>query len=426
MSGTKTILFVFPTAWDRRQLAACRDRWEDRYEVVFGEPADETCPWQFDVLDEVERRVAAGRAGAFDGVASSSDYPGAIVAGAIATRLGLPGSPPGAVLRASHKYYSRLAQREAAPEATPPFALVDPRRPEPPPFGFPCFVKPVKGAFSMFSRRMGHAGGLAAFFARPAVQEFRTYYVWMFNRLVAAFTDFEVDGGWFLAEGLVSGHQATVEGFIQGGEVGILGVVDSVMASGTASFVRFDYPSALPEPVQARMVEVVRRVIPRLGLADTLFNVELAWDPARDRVFIYEVNPRMCGQFADLYEKVDGVNGYQVALALAAGERPRLRRREGPCAAAASYPLRVFAPLRVDAAPGADDLAAAEALFPGTLVWPECAAGQALTDFAGEDGRSCRYAVINLGAADRDALADRFAAVRDRLGYRFSRLAPPG
>ncbi len=421
----KRVLFVFPTAWDRRQLAACRGRWEQRYEVVFREPTDEECHWQFDVVDYIERRVAEGAPGGFDGVASSSDYPGATVAAAIATRLGLPGSRPEAVLTSSHKYYSRIAQRDAAPEATPPFALIDPRRPEPPPFGFPCFVKPVKGAFSMLARRMDHPTEFEAFFTRPAVREFSTDYVWMFDRLVAALTEFEHGGGFFIAEGLASGHQVTVEGFVHDGEVTILGVVDSVMASGTSSFVRFDYPSSLPEPIRRRMEEIVRRVVARLGLAETLFNVELAYDPARDRVFLYEVNPRMCGQFADLYEKVDGVNGYEVALALAAGDPPPLRRGEGSCAVAASYPLRIFAPMRVDAAPSAADLAAAEALHPGTLVWPECAAGQELADFEHiEDGRSYRYAVVNLGAPDRDALADRFAAVRGRLGYRFSRLTP--
>jgi hypothetical protein len=90
---------------------------------------------------------------------------------------------------------------------------------------------------------------------------------------------------------------------------------------------------------------------------------------------------------------------------------------------ASSYPLRVFEPVRVLRAPSADDIAAAAALHGQTLVWTECAAGDALSEFAvGEDGASFRYAVVNLGAdsaAERDA---RFDAVCARLGYAFERL----
>src|SRR5205085_1042804 len=96
---------------------------------------------------------------------------------------------------------------------------------------------------------------------------------------------------------------------------------------------------------------------------------------------IIEVNPRMCGQFADLYEKVDGTNGYEVALALAAGERPVRRLSAGSHRVAASVPLRVFAPTHVMRTPGIVDCAAAERLFPGTLVWVECEPGQDLADF---------------------------------------------
>ena len=49
--------------------------------------------------------------------------------------------------------------------------------------------------------------------------------------------------------------QVTVEGYAFGGEVDILGVVDSIFFPGTLAFSRFDYPSALPEGVQERMAE---------------------------------------------------------------------------------------------------------------------------------------------------------------------------
>jgi biotin carboxylase len=416
--GRRRVLVVFETQWDRKQLAACADAWDDRVELVFAEPADAACAWDFDVMGLVER-AAAGALGRIDAVLSSSDYPGAHAAAAIAARLGLPGSRPERVIAASHKYYSRIAQERAVPEAVPRFGLVDPERPAAAaPLAFPCFVKPVKGAFSVHARRVECPDALAAHLAKPAVREFTAEYVHIFNQLVRSLTPLELDGRYFVAEEILEGEAVTVEGFACAGEIEILGIVDSGLHAGTGSFARFDYPSRLPAEVRARMAEVARRAVRGLGLDQTLWNVEMTWDRASQRVAIIEVNPRICGQFADLYQKVDGTNGYEVALALALGERPRVRRGEGPYRAAASFPLRVFEPCRVRCAPGPVEIAAAERALPHALVWSECAAGQELADFeAGEDGASHRYAVVNLGGASREELDARLAEIAGRLAF---------
>jgi biotin carboxylase len=234
-------------------------------------------------------------------------------------------------------------------------------------------------------------------------------------------TNLEVNGSFFLAEGLLTGRQVTVEGFAgPDGEVSVLGVVDSVRHPSTKSFVRFDYPSSLSLRVRSRMEDVAGRVVRALELRSTLFNIEMMYDVRRDRIFIVEVNPRMCGQFADLYERVDGVNGYEIALALATGEKPVAKKKKGRDRVASSYPLRIFEPCRVARAPTEDDIRAAERLHPGTLVWPECAEGERLEDFESlEDGQSFRYAVVNVSAPDRGMLQRRFEEVRRALGYYF-------
>ena len=421
-------MVVFPTLWDARQLAAC-PALRGRYETVFAEPTSEDCPKDFDALGFIEALVAGQQAAApsarLHGVTSSSDYPGATVAAALAQRLGLAGATPQAVIMASHKFASRQVQRRAVPEATPDFRLVDPRRADGGlgPEGFPWFVKPVKGAFSLLASRIDDPTALVAYLADPAVQGYLDDYVPIFNTLVRAFTDLEHDGSYFIAEELVRGSQVTVEGYLVGDEPVLLGVVDSILDPATGSFLRFDYPSCLPDAVQLSMVDITFRAVVALGLRDTLFNVELVHDAASGRMSILEVNPRMCGQFADLYEKVDGVNGYEVALALAVGERPRRLVREGRFAAAASFPLRVFEPVRVAKAPADRELRSAEARVPGTLVWTECSEGQELADFrAAEDGHSSRYAIVNLGGESAVALAGRLDVVQGALGYVFEPL----
>ena len=416
--GRRRVIVALETHWDRKQLAACREAWEPGIELACPPPDDVDCPYDFDPLAWLDA-AAAGALGRIDGVLSSSDYPGATLAAALATRLGLPGSRPERVIAASHKYYSRLAQQRAAPEAVPPFGLVDPARPErEPPLPFPFFLKPVKGAFSVLARRIGDRAAFDAFLASPAIPEFTREYMAIFNRLVAALTPFDVDGRHFLAEGLLTGELVTVEGYAVDGRVEILGVVDSGLDPATRSFVRFDYPSVLPTEVQERMGEIAARVVEELGLERTLFNVEMMWDAAAERVSIVELNPRICGQFGDLYRKVDGASSYEIALTLATGGVPERRLREGPHAAAASFPLRVFEPMRVVRAPEAEEVARAEALFPDTLVWSECRTGEELADFdVDEDGASHRYAVVNLGGTSRGDLDAKLARVRAELGY---------
>ena len=413
----KTILLVFPTSWDRKQLEACRADWDARYEVAFAEPSDDDCPASLDPLEWLDRAEETWR-GRVDGVTSSSDYPGATLAAALAERLGLPGAPPDAVIRASHKYYSRLAQRVAVPEATPNFELLESGVPveRDPAIGYPCFVKPIKGAFSVMSGKVGSRAELEAFLSRPSAQDFLTGYVAIFNRLVAHFTDLEVDGSRMLAEEFMHGRQVTVEGWVRGADVRMLGIVDSLLHPDVPSFARFDYPSVRRPEIQREMADIVRRVVLHLGLDHTLFNVELIYEPVSDTIRIIEINPRLCGQFADLYRKVDGVSGYEFALALAAGDDPPSRSGEGPYRMATSFPLRTFRPVRVEREPSPTDVAEAQALFDGTLVWVECSQGQDLSDFDAEDGWSSRYGVVNLGADSRATLQERLTAVVERLG----------
>lgn len=419
----KRVCILFETCWDRLQLDACRPAWSGSFDVDLAPPSDHDCPWDLDVTAHLAREAERLR-GTIDGVFSTSDYPGATAAATLATALGLPGSEPAAVLRASQKHASRLAQREVVPEAVPPFGLVDPDDPatwDPAP-GFPCFVKPVKGAFSVMSGVFASREELAAFLRSERVAAFRSEFMAIFNRLARAH-GLAHDGRWFIAEGLLRGRQATVEGWRARSGAGVLGVVDSVFQPGTRSFTSFQYPSSLPGEVQERMGAISERAAAHLGLVDTLYNVELTWDPDMDRIGIIEVNPRACGQFADLYQKVDGTNGYEVTLEVAVGGTPRPRRREGAFAAAASFPLRIYQPARVVRSPGLERIREVQTEHPGTLVLLECATGDLLTDFGElEDGQSHRYAVVNLGGDGPEDLQQRLSHVQGALGIELAPL----
>src|SRR5437773_12291857 len=158
----KHVLLVCPSAWDHAQIPASRTLRRDDYVLHFAGEEAEDYPATFDVLGFVDETVRAWRGRRLDGVTSSSDYPGCIVAAAIAQELGLPGPTPDQVLTCSHKYYSRLAQQRTVPKATPRFALVDPQRAGELPLAFPLFVKPVKSWFSILAERMASPEDLEA------------------------------------------------------------------------------------------------------------------------------------------------------------------------------------------------------------------------------------------------------------------------
>ncbi|HEX6883322.1 MAG TPA: ATP-grasp domain-containing protein [Planctomycetota bacterium] len=418
----RRVLVVFPTAWDERQLANLPETTRARYELVLDEPGDAEARWDIDLLAYVDERARRWR-GRLDGVFSSSDYPGAAVAAALAAELGLPGPSPAAVLRAGHKLLARELQRAAVPEVVPRFAAFDPgdERTWPPEQAFPCFAKPVRGSYSLHARPLASRAELAAYAAAPALREFQQYYPCLGERLAERYEPAARAARLFLAEERLSGLQATFEGYLRGGRLHPLGVVDTEFHPGTRSFAAFDLPSRLPEEVQARMAHAAGAAARALGLEDTLFNAEFLWDAERERLGLIELNPRLCGQFGDLYAKVHGVHGYAVALALACGEEPPRAHGAGPCAAAASLPLRTFRSVRVAHAPTPEELRAAEALFPHTLAWSDCRTGDELcVGPTLEDGASARYAVLNLGGASRAELRACRARLETTLGYRFT------
>jgi hypothetical protein len=132
---------------------------------------------------------------------------------------------------------------------------------------------------------------------------------------------------------------------------------------------------------------------------------------------VIEVNPRLAGQFGDVWQKTFLLNGYEAAMALALGDEVPRRRGPPSWRFAASVPRRTFAPVRVERAPTPERIREAEAAFPGTLVWWECREGEVLSGFdAAGEGQGWRYAVINVGADTREALAGKAEAVERALG----------
>lgn len=363
---------------------------------------------------EIERILTQFDGIKIDAVISTDDYPGAALAAIVAKRLGLPGPDPRVVLICQHKYLSRVAQAGLVPDGVPSFTLIDTMEgaPLPDETSFPLFVKPVKSFFSVGAERVASHAELAALLPRwRALDQFFLPLERMLERHIGQ----SIGSKRLIAEGVLKGVQVTVEGYAFGGKASIMGVVDSIMFPGTIAFSRFDYPSRLPERVQAHMADIAVTLMEGLGFDNGLFNIEMMYDSETGRTAIIEINPRMASQFADLYEKVDGTSSYQVLLDIAEGRAPRFTRGEGRYPFAASCVLRAFADHLVARLPAAAELERLAGLYPDIRVELHAAVGRKLSNEL-QDGHSFRYGIVNLGGRDLAEVLETFEAVREAMG----------
>lgn len=422
MRQRKNILVLFPKEWDRLELSqpeyAAGFRFLYAGFDLFRFPSNAAL-LTFDVRRFIDRLVRRHAGGGIDGVISNNDYFGALVAAIVAERLGLPGTSPQAVLTAQHKYYSRLRQRDIVPQATPeccvfPYTVSDPRQIG---LSFPFFAKPVKATYSVLARRVDDFADLRRLLRFGAVERYLLgRLVRPFNDLIRGRPDFAIDAHHMIGERLLEGDQINVDGYVDRGRIEVLGAIDAVMYPGTRTFRRFEYPSRLPAPVLERARELVVRLIDGFGYRHGFFNVELMHDPRTGALSVIEINPRLASQLADLYRWVDGCSPYRMLLSLACGEAPHLERGSGIWGAAASFALRKFdgRPLRRD--PAGREVREINGQHRDARVQLYLKRGRGLAREMKWLG-SYRYAVYNLGGADRQDLHRRFLAIHRRLAY---------
>jgi len=422
----KRIVVLLPSALDRRHFSTERYNGQYRFDFrgrqLWHFPGGFFRILRFHPLAYIERLVRELSRERVDGVLSTDEYVGSLIAAAVSKRLGLPTADPAIIAESQHKYYARLSQRRVVPEAVPDFQLmtVPPAAPEQIRLPFPFFVKPVRGSFSIFADRVDSYGALRRHLGLNALWRFGLKRVLRpCNELLRHFTGCSIDVNRFIGETYMSGDQVCIDGFVHDGEVHVMGVIDALMFPGTNAFERFQYPSQLPAEVQLRMRELTKRVVHGLGMQHGQFNLELIYDRASDRLRIIELHPRLSYQFADMYSDVDGINTYDVMLRLALGDKPELAQAAGRHKLAASLVIRKFAGRRVTAVPDRETVAAFRERHPGARLEIDARKGSMNPEMRAMGSYRC--ALINVGADSPDELAliraDADATLRFEVDY---------
>ena len=182
-----------------------------------------------------------------------------------------------------------------------------------------------------------------------------------------------------------------------------IGVTDAVMHPNHISFLRFEYPSRLPEGPRRAMADVAARLMPALGFDNSMFNIEFFVQPD-GRLTIVECNGRMASQFAPLVHAVHGISSYEIQLDLCTGRTPQLPPARDDLVTA-SFLLRTYEDAIVRSVP---DPSIVLERFPHAHVEVLVRPGHRLSE-NDDDTASHRLAVVALAAPDRASLLGRFA-----------------
>jgi biotin carboxylase len=261
----------------------------DRCHVLDDPWGDNAVALRFDAPDEgIESIVARGP---FDGIAAVGDRP-SYVAALAAERLGLPFSPPSAVLASKNKFLTREKFR-AAGLPTPAYHLFEQPSGAP---RYPCVLKPL-----------GLSGSRGVIRANDAA-EFAT----AFKRIKDIVTEPSV-----LVEDFIPGHEYALEGIVSHGRLQTLALFDKPDPLDGPFFEETIYVTV---PMEQAIAETTQRAIAALGLTHGPIHAEMRVNTAG--VWMLEIAARPIGGLCSrVLRFAGGASFEELILRHATGER---------------------------------------------------------------------------------------------------------
>lgn len=413
----KNILVILPTKRDIRELDLLREKYGVNF-IYYGKNPRNFLK-EFDVGSFINKALEFAASNDICGVIATHDYPASIIGSIIAQKTGLVSPSTDSILLCQHKYYCRQLQKKYLPQSYVESKIINPYKETVAPFDFPFFIKPVKSFMSVMAARINDSAGYSKYIsmAKNHIESFSI----PLNELIKNYSSFKYDARYLIAEKLLSGIQVTLEAYSFKGDPKIIGIVDSIMHKNTISFKRFDYPSALGSDVKLKMEEIAKRFIKKSGFDNGILNIEFFYNRQDNSIKIIEVNPRMCSQFADLMEKVNGVNTYEVQLLLSLGINPEklFKERHAEYKCASSFVLRSFKDKIITKLPSKEKLQSLKKIYPDARIEIYGKENQRLSEQL-NDMESYRYGIINLGAGSKKELFQKYNSCVSILDFKFT------
>ncbi len=380
-----------------------------------------------DLLDQARQEIgqATGSDGSVEAIIAHWDFPTSVLVPILCKENGIPAPSLESVLKCEHKYWSRLEQQKVIPEFVPDFCSVDPFVSDPlaqVTLDYPFWLKPVKAFSSQLGFKIENAEQFHAAIkeTREGIRHFGDPFNEALGHAELPEEIQRANGNTCIAEQIISGTQGAPEGTVFRGEFNVHGVFDQPKDEGEALFDRLEYPSALPERVQHRMIDTCKRFLKHIGYDNGCFNAEFMWDEDNDKLWLVEFNTRISQSHSEMFIMVDGMSNHEVALDIALGERPSMPYRQGQFTVAA----KCMIPHKhedgvVTRVPSQEELDTLSARYPGTKVKLDIKPGMRLSDLPNQDSFTYHIGSIYLGAATHKEIREQYHACLDALHFEF-------
>lgn len=419
LARPRNVFVIAPTELHWRELGTVAGAGKSvHFHTLLEERVDDTDDYDMEALLQEARSVLDGFDAPVDAIITQWDFPMTMLVPLLCEERGLRAPSLDAVVQCAHKYWSRLAQREALPHLTPAFELVDPfaddaRSIELP---YPFWLKPVKGYSSKLGFLVENDEDLER--ALEQIREELPPLAEAFDELLRKAGVSErlrsISSRHCLAEELLSGVMIAHEGHVMDGEVHIHGTLD--MVRNENCFTRYQWPSAAPQGVLKRAEEITRAFLEHIGYDDGCFNAEYFWDEDTDVLRMIEVNPRISQSHSEMCVLADGRSNHEVAVDVALGRAPRFSPGAGPHRVAAKLLIRSRKDGLVTRVPTREELDALQRELGGDAkIVVDAREGERLSELPDQDAYSYLVAYAYIGAESEAELIEKQNRLTERL-----------
>jgi biotin carboxylase len=372
------------------------------------------------------RKILRNFDGNIDAIVCHWDFPATSMTAILCQEFGLLSPSLEAILKCSHKYWSRLEQQKIVPENTPAFCAVDSfdnNALDSVTLDYPFWIKPIKGYGSTLGFRINnsHDFSRALTIIRKKIRRIGDPFNTILARAELPPEVASVNGNYLIAEQFIHGLEIAPEGSVQHGVFRTHGMIDMVRDKNHKSFLRYEYPSQAPREIQDRAIEIAEKTLKQVGFDNGCFNMEFFWDENTDNIWIIEINPRISQSHSYQFEKVDGMSNHEVVVHVALGDEPHFEHGKGPYKHAAKFLLRYYSQQDavVKQTPGEDALSHLASLQPDTDVLIKVRENQRLSSLRDQDAYSYVVAEIKVAAQTTHKMLEKYHQAIDLLPFEF-------
>ena len=340
----------------------------------------------------------------------------ALLAAALATRMGTVYTSPQSICRAQHKAVFAQVAQQVDGCYPPTITITDPNQTSIE-LEYPVFIKPSRGSVSECAYRVDSREDLARIL-KTVFGKKRNLRFWQYACETYLKDPPRVDS--FLVQPFIEAPQFTVDGLVFRNTVQILGITESIYDERRESFQRFDLLVDFPQNVQRKLHTLLEKVVRELGFNNSNFNVEFFLTGDNDIILI-EFNTRASAVFTNLYNQRYRNSLIEMMIQISLGREPDTSLRDKP-QIASSCVLRTREDCEVRSVPTPEEIEYLKVKYDLIDIDLLVEAGKRLSDYK-QDSYSYRYAFVDLAGDSCQDVLDRLEGVKKELRFELEPVA---